>query len=125
MNRRSGSLDLLAVQDDAVSVSRDGGVKLERLRAERKTDRMPLHAQLAATHRVALHFAEVNGDGTLAGKAKRAFQVLLMLRALREQLGPLADLDDAFLAFTILATRRGNLNSLLFGVVEQRHAALG
>jgi len=72
----------------------------------------------APTHGMALDFARICFDAGAAGEAEVVLKVSLLGAGGGEVLGAGGDLDDALLAFALLAAGRGDLDAEGFGAIE-------
>ena len=80
------------------------------------------NAHMAAAHGVAADEAIVSGDGGLAGKAERRFQVLLERRWRRKIVCAFDDLHHTLFAFALFAARGGDAHADLLRAIEQQRA---
>jgi hypothetical protein len=110
--------------DDAIAVTYNRGIERGGPVGGRKMERPSLDAHLAPAHRVALHLAGLGGDATLTRQTKSGpgVEMLFKFGWRRQQLHPLRDLDDAFLAFAQGDARCRYADAGLVGGGEKRHA---
>ena len=123
VNRAGRAGDVLAGRrvDDAIAVAHDGGIERRRLVGGRKIERLSLDAHLSAPHRVALDLAAVGGDAALARQTKPVpgVEMPFMLGRRRQQLHPVRDLDDAFLALALGDAGSRHADAGLLGGCEE------
>ncbi len=79
VNGAGGALHFYAVDKNAIAAAGDGGIELERLMGNGKSQRVPLDAHLPAPHRMAADVAAGCGYEGLAGETEISLEMPLRL----------------------------------------------
>jgi hypothetical protein len=122
VERPAGEGDFLAIEQDAIAITRDGGIGRHRLGGGRQLKGVAFDPHFAAAQGVATHHSGIGGNTCAAGEAELVAQMAFLGGGGREAIHAFGDFDQAFPAFALFAAGSGDADAQGFGAVEERSA---
>jgi hypothetical protein len=116
------AINLLAVQKYPIAVASNGRIEFQRVAGGGQLQGLAFNPHVATAKGMTADHSGILCNPAAAGEPEVFVQMLFLRRPGRKKFHPFGDLDQALLAFPLLAAGGRNLDTERFRTVEERRA---